>query len=309
MAILRQALLRASRSRWLERQVRRRGFVRRAVARFMPGETLDDALAAAEAVRGLGISTLLTLLGENVSDPAEAEAVARHYLEVLDRAAERRLDAQISVKLTQLGLDLGVEKVRGHLGVVARRAAERGSFVWLDMEDSSYTDRTLEIYTELRERHSNVGVCLQAYLRRSERDLSDLLPLRPAIRVVKGAYREPKSLAFPRRSDVDRNYLRLAARLLEAARTDGPRPAFGTHDLRLIEEIGSRAQAMGLPKERYEFEMLYGIQRGAQARLAREGYRMRVLISYGSAWFPWYMRRLAERPANLWFVVRNLFAR
>jgi len=306
MRIVRDLLLRASRSRWLEAQFRRRRFAARAVARFLPGETLDAALAAAEALRARGCAAVLTLLGENVTDAEEAEAVSRHYLDVLDRVRAAGLDAQISVKPTQLGLDLGVPTAFAHLRTLARRAAELGNFVWIDMEGSEYTDRTLALYRRLRDEHENVGVCLQSYLYRTPRDLADLLERRAAIRLVKGAYREPPHVAYRRKRDVDEAYARLARTLLEAARDDGARPAFGTHDLRLVALIRAEAERGRVPRHAYEFQMLYGIQRDAQARLAADGYRMRVLVSYGDAWFPWFMRRLAERPANLWFVVRSV---
>ena len=309
MGWMRKALLAASQSRRLEAQMQRRAFAQRAVARFLPGESLDDALTAAESLRALGLPALLTLLGENVTDGAEADRVARHYADALDRAAARGLDAHVSVKLTQLGLDLGVDAARARLEAIVHHAEARRSFAWVDMEDHTYTDRTLAVYRRVRESCACVGVCVQAYLHRTERDVHGLLALDSAVRLVKGAYREPARVAIPRKKHVDTAYLRLAGILLEAAKTGRARPAFGTHDLRLIEAIRLGADDLGVPPSLYEFEMLYGIQREAQARLAREGHRMRVLISYGSAWFPWFMRRLAERPANLWFVARNLFVR
>lgn len=307
MGILREILLRASRSRWLDDQIRRRRFVQRSVARFIPGEDLDSALGATKALQSRGISTFLTYLGENVTDPAEATAVADHYHTVLERVRVLGCDAHISVKLTQLGLDLEIAPAKAHLSGLLERAAQVGNFVWIDMEDHTYTDRTLSLFRELRASHANVGICLQAYLYRTERDLDEILSGNAAIRLVKGAYREPAGVAYRRKRDVDANYLRLATRLLGAVRADGVRPGFATHDLPLIREIQSRVQAAGVPRDAFEFQMLYGIQREAQARLAAEGYRVRVLISYGTAWFAWFMRRLAERPANLWFVARNLF--
>lgn len=307
MGILREILLGASRSRWLDDQIRHRRFVQRSVARFIPGEDLDSALGATKALQSRGISAFLTYLGENVTDPAEATAVADHYHTVLDRVRDAGCDAHISVKLTQLGLDLGIAPAKAHLSRLVERAARVGNFVWIDMEDHTYTDRTLDLFRELRANHSNVGICLQAYLYRTERDLEDLLCGNVAIRLVKGAYREPASVAYRRKRDVDANYLRLATQLLGGVRGNGVRPGFATHDLRLIREIQSRARAAAIARDAFEFQMLYGIQREAQARLAAEGYRVRVLISYGTAWFAWFMRRLAERPANLWFVARNLF--
>lgn len=305
--MLRQSLLWASRNPWLSRRLPRYAFMRRAVRRFMPGETQEEALDAAEGLRDRGMTALLTLLGENVETEEEAEEVARHYHGVLARVAERGLDAQLSVKLTQLGLDVGTGVALAHVRDLVERAREGDGTIWIDMESSEYTDDTLDLYRRIREAHGNVGVCLQAYLYRTERDLDALLPLRPAIRLVKGAYAEPKEIAYPRKADVDAAYLRLAGRLLEEAGSEGrARPAFGTHDPRMIAGVQAAADARGLDRSSYEFEMLYGIGREEQARLAAGGYRMRILISYGSSWFPWYMRRLAERPANLWFVAKSL---
>ncbi len=308
MALLRETLLRLSQSRWLERQVRRRKSARKTVARFLPGEDVSAALAAARTLARQEIRSVLTLLGENVTDPREAEAVTEHYLEVLARARDPALDAQISVKPTQLGLDLRLERARAHVTALVERARELENFVWIDMEGSRYLEPTLELFRQVRAKSENVGVCLQAYLHRTPRDLEELLSRSAAIRLVKGAYREPPTIAYPKRRDVDAAFLELAGKLLEAARREGTRPAFGTHDLEIVREIGTRADAAGLPRDAYEIQMLYGIQREAQTRLAAEGHRVRVLISYGTAWYPWFMRRLAERPANLWFVVRNLWA-
>lgn len=294
----------------------RYGFVRRAVSRFMPGETLEEALVPARPLGDEGIATVFTLLGENITDPAAAREVADHYIEVLARVEELGLDGHISVKPTQLGVDLGAELCHDNLARLVERAAGSGSSVWIDMEGSAYTDVTLELYRRLRAAHAHVGVCLQAYLRRTPADLDSLLPLGPAIRLVKGAYMEPPEIAFPSREDVDRSYLALAERLLDAlpsgtrpAAANGTRVGFGTHDPRLIERINAAAATRGVPRNAFEWQMLYGIQRQGQRRLAREGYKVRILISYGSAWYPWYVRRLAERPANLLFVVKNIFAR
>lgn len=308
MGVTRTLLLAASQSHWLRERASRYGFVRRAVLRFMPGEDVEDALAAAREFSQAGLSAVFTRLGENVTEEREAAAVTRHYLELLRRMRELALPGDLSVKLTQLGLDLSPELCHESLCRILERAG-RECLVWIDMESSPYVDRTLEQYRRARARFPNVGVCLQAYLYRTEADLESLLPLAPAIRLVKGAYRETREHAYPRRRDVDANFARLAARLLDAAaRQKGMRVAIGTHDLNLIRRAQEHAEAAGLGKDAYEFQMLYGIQRPEQLRLAREGYRAKVLISYGNYWFPWYMRRLAERPANVWFVVRNLFS-
>ncbi len=250
---------------------------------------------------------MLTQLGENVTDTGDIEAVSDHYTEVLDRIRADGLPAHISVKPTHLGLDVSRDACAAALERLVDHAEALGSFVWIDMEGSSYTDATLELFREVAERHANVGVCLQAYLYRTATDLEALQPLRPTIRLVKGAYREPPSIAFPKKADVDDHYFELAKRLLRAeAAPRAGRHGIATHDLELIERIRRHAEERGRHANGYEIQMLYGIRREDQERLAREGAAVRVLISYGDAWFPWYMRRLAERPANLWFVVRSM---
>lgn len=306
MGVARALLLKGSESRWLADQLSRRPFIRRATTRFMPGETMEDALGAARLLAESGVTAILTLLGENVDDAEAADAVVGEYLLLLDRAVEAGLDADISVKPTHLGLDLGFDVAVRNLRILAARSAERGRLVAVDMESTSYCDPTLDLYRVLRAEHANVGICLQSYLYRSGADLEDLLTLAPMIRLVKGAYKEPADLAFPRKADVDASFLRMSRVLLEAARDGTARVAFGTHDANMITEINRRAAEMECPREAYEFQMLFGIQRELQGRLAASGYRMRVLISYGAYWFPWYMRRLAERPANVGFVLRNM---
>jgi len=275
----------------------------------MPGEDAEAALAAARTLRTTGIGAVLTYLGENLKSPEEAEQVARHYLDVLARAQGADLDVEISVKLTQLGLDLDRTACENRLFSLIERARAAGTWIWIDMESSAYTDATLDIYRRARKRLPNVGVCVQAYLHRTERDLQSLIPLGAGVRLVKGAYREPADKAFPRKRDVDANFFALATRLLGAeTRRAGVRAIFGTHDPALIRRIVDAADGAGLRPREVEFQMLYGIQREEQERLAAHGHRFRVLISYGDAWFPWYMRRLAERPANVLFVLKNVLA-
>ena len=306
--MMRSVFLACSQNRWLRERSPRYSFVRRAVSRFMPGETLDDALAAAKELKQYSIGTLLTLLGENVTEPAEATRVTEHYIGALKQIRDRGLGTELSVKLTQLGLDLGKDLCFGNLERIAEEAGEK-SVVWIDMEASTYVDVTLEIFRQARRQNRHVGICLQAYLRRTEQDLVSLIPLGPPIRLVKGAYLEPPDLAFPKKRDVDENYFRLSRRMLSPeARAAGLRVAFATHDLRLIQRIVGYSAAQGVGKQSYEFQMLYGVQRGEQHRLAHEGWKSVVLIAYGAYWFPWYMRRLAERPANAWFVMRNLLS-
>ena len=308
MGISRSILLAAAQSKWLRERATRYKFVRRTVSRFMPGEELDDAVAAARDFQSHSMATLFTRLGENVTRPDEVEKVAQHYLAVLDRIQALQLPTEISVKLTQLGLDLDSDTCYANLQKLIERACAT-STVWIDMEASPYVDATLKLYRRARTAYPNVGVCLQAYLYRTADDLAELMPLGPAIRLVKGAYREPASIAFRRKKDVDENFFALTKTLLgEEARRAGLRAAIATHDVSLIRRIQELTASMGLAKESFEFEMLYGIQRAQQFRLAREGWRSTVLIAYGSYWFPWFMRRLAERPANVGFFLRNLFA-
>jgi proline dehydrogenase len=306
MSIARRALLALSSSAWLRDHATKSRIVRRSVARFMPGERLDDALEAARQQQASGITAILTHLGENLAEREEAEEVASHYLDVLDRIAASGLDAHVSIKLTQLGLDFDAELCFRHFQLVLDRASARNQFVWIDMESSSYVDRTLDIFRRACSRSTMVGIALQAYLYRSAGDLDHLLAIAPAIRLVKGAYLEAPSIAFPRKSDVDESYYRLGVRLLTAAAAGGPLVHIATHDPRLIERLGAFASDHAVSSSAYEYAMLYGIQRQLQQRLAREGRRVRVLIAYGDNWFPWYMRRLAERPANVWFLIKNL---
>jgi len=303
---MRDFFLACSTSPWLRERATRYGFVRRAVSRFMPGEAPFDAIGAGLALRDRSIGSVFTYLGENVSDPTEAQVVTEHYLDLLDRVRKSGLGAEVSVKLTQLGLDLSPELCHANLKRIIEHADAK-SVVWIDMEASDYVDATLDLYRRARAAYPNVGVCLQAYLYRTAEDLRSLVPLGAAIRLVKGAYKEPADRAFPRKKDVDENYFALAERLLaDEARAAGVRAAMATHDLALIRRIIEHAESRNLGKSSCEFQMLYGIQREAQWQLAREGWKSMVLIAYGSYWFPWYMRRLAERPANVFFVLRNL---
>ena len=306
VSLTRRLLLRASRSAWLARTLRRRAFFRRAVRRFLPGEHVGAALDTAAALARDGIGSVLTQLGEQVTNRDEAAGVRDQYLRLFDEIRSRDLPAEISVKLTHLGLDVNPKACLQDLLALAARAAAAKSFLWIDMEESRYVDATLELYRAVRVARPDVGVCLQAYLRRTPADLEGLLPLAPAIRVVKGAYNEPPDVAFPKKRDVDAAYAVLAGRLLERAAAGAARVVLGTHDLDLIERLRARALALGVTGGGYEVHMLYGIRAAAQRALAQEGVPVRVLISYGTHWFPWYMRRLAERPANVWFVMRHL---
>jgi proline dehydrogenase len=310
MGLMRSVLLAGSESPWLRRRAPQLPFIKKAVRRFMPGETLEEAIAAAAALRDLGLGTVLTELGENVSNAAQADQAARHYLTALETIGARGLDCHISVKLTQLGLDVDHARCRSNLRALLAQAKEHHTFVWIDMEQHTYVDATLEIYREALSAFSNVGVCLQAYLYRTVNDLNALLPLGGGVRLVKGAYRERSDIAMPKKRDVDDNFLSLAKTMMgRDARESGLRAVFGTHDARLINAIQRHMDSTGEPRESAEFHLLFGIQRAEQARLAREHYRARILISYGEQWFPWYMRRLAERPANVLFVAKSMLSK
>jgi len=305
---MRSMLLAASQNVWLRENAVRFPFVRRSVSRFMPGETLDAALAAAQGLLQKKIGSVFTHLGENVADRNEARHVTEHYLQVLDRIHQANLPTEISVKLTQLGLDLSPDFCSDNLDQIIQHEKQNVT-VWVDMEASNYVDATLDIYRRALKNHPNVGICLQAYLYRTKKDLMDLLPLQPSIRLVKGAYKEPASIAIPKKADVDDNYFALAREILPAHSAGTcVRAAFGTHDIALIRRISDFATEQGIAKSEIEVQMLYGIQRAEQERLAQQGCRSIVLVAYGTYWYPWFVRRLAERPANVWFLLRNVFA-
>ena len=304
---MRRALVKASESSWLRERAPKLKFVRRASARFLPGEDADAAIGAARCLAGDGIFTLLTHLGENVRDRAESESITLQYLDLIERIRAEGLAAEISVKLTQLGLDVDHELCFDNFAKLLDHSGDRT--VWIDMEQSSYVDATLDLHRRASKTHPRTGICVQAYLYRAEKDIAPLISAGAAVRLVKGAYSEPREIAYPKKADVDQNYFRLAQMLLgPEARRAGVRAVMATHDRRLVARIIEWAGQQGIAKEKLEFAMLYGIQRREQLRLAREGYRSDVLISYGTSWFPWYMRRLAERPANMLFVARNLFS-
>ena len=308
MSVARKILLAMSTNAWLRERATKTAFVRRSVSTFMPGERLEDAMAAASAQQAQGIGTIFTKLGENLARVEEAESVTRHYLDTLDTVQAAGLRAQISVKPTQLGLDLDTELCFRNLQRLVDRAAERDTFVWIDMESSPYVDQTLELFRRTRARSPRIGIALQAYLYRTEKDIESLLPLGSAIRLVKGAYLESADVAFPKKADVDENFYKLSCRLLgDEAQRAGGLLHVATHDPRLVDRLATFIDEHGVPKSAYEYSMLYGIQRPLQQRLVQAGRPLRVLIAYGEYWFPWYMRRLAERPANVMFVVKNLF--
>jgi proline dehydrogenase len=308
LTMLRGLLFWVSGNTLLAQRLPRFRFVQSAVRRFLPAETSGEAIAEATRLQRSQIGTIFTLLGEDTTDSQEALNVADHYCELLKEIDRQGFSFEISVKLTQLGVNLGKDFVSTNLETVLSLAEELDAFVWIDMEDSSYVDVTLDIYKSARFQHKNTGICVQAYLYRTADDLENLLHSNPAIRLVKGAYAEPKEIAFPHKSDVDNNYVKLSLRLLDVVAEGNARAAFATHDETILVKIRQEAEARNISPNEVEFQMLYGINRVEQERLAVEGYNMQVLISYGSAWFSWYMRRLAERPANLWFIIRKMIS-
>ncbi len=308
MSVMRKALLWASTNAWIRENAMRTGFVRRSVSKFMPGERVEDAVEAAKGLTPARIHTILTRLGENIAHIKEADEVCEHYLKVIDLITGAGIDSQISVKPTQLGYDQDPEVCVKHCLRLIDRCEQTHTFFWLDMESSPYVDGTIALFKRLRQRTPNIGIAIQAYLFRTEKDIEELVALGSAIRMVKGAYLEPADVAFPQKSDVDENYFKICARLLqEDAFKPGALLHIATHDIGLQERLLKVIAERKVSSDRYEFAMLFGIQTARQQQLAATGIRTRCLISYGEYWFPWYMRRLAERPANVGFVIRNMF--
>ena len=303
---MRTILLWMARNPWLKERLPRLRFVRKAVRRFMPGEDADAAFAAASKLAADGHGILFTRLGENLTSLAEADEVAAHYHGILDRGATLDRPIELSVKPTQLGLDIDEEACFRLCSELAARADVAGTWFWVDMESSAYVERTIALYERLKSKHRNVGICLQAYLKSTPADIRRILPLEPAVRLVKGAYDEPASVAWRKKAEVDGAYQAAALVLAEAARDGRARLALGTHDGGLVERIASFAEAASVPREKLEVHMLYGIRAGELTRLRQAGFPVSTLIAYGKHWYPWYMRRLAERPANVGFALRQL---
>lgn len=305
--MIRNTLLALSRSPVARERLPRLPFVRRSVSRFMPGESMEAAAEAGAAMGRGGIGSVFTMLGEDVNSREEARSVVDAYQALLDHLRRVGVDAELSVKPTQLGLTMGEEVAAEYLSAVAEATSAAGVPLWLDMEGSPTVDPTLRLYRQLLEQHPGTGLCLQAYLHRTPADLDGLLPLGPRIRLVKGAYAEPAAVAISEKAGVDAAYAELTGALLEAAGQGRAGVVLGTHDLDLVALARTKAREYDVAADRWAIHMLYGIRSAEQRRLQAEGVPLRVLISYGPAWFPWYMRRLAERPANVWFVVKSLF--
>jgi proline dehydrogenase len=302
--MLRSSLLWLSEQPRIFRFVRRNGLARRFASRFVAGETVDDAIAALGDLSAAGLTTTLDLLGESVAAESEAAQARDTYVELLDRLGAARAEPNVSVKLTQMGLDLDEERCVANLSDVLERATALDGFVRIDMEGSAYTARTLRLF---RQRfwpafRPHVGIVLQSYLRRTAGDVEAAIGVGVRVRLCKGAYQEPATVAFPAKADVDANYVRCAERLL----VDGAYPALATHDEAIIAHVKAFAQRRGIARDRFEFQMLYGVRRDLQLALRRDGYRVRVYVPFGTHWYPYLMRRLAERPANMAFIVGNI---
>ena len=302
---MRALLLKLSESKRLAPLIMSNGVSRRVARRFVAGETLDDAFEAARALNGAGRSASLDLLGENVSDEAGARSAAEGYVAMFERIAREKLNANVSLKLTQLGLDLSESLCEELVGKIVARATSLGNFVRIDMEGSAYTQRTVDLAKRVRAKYAGVGTVMQAYLYRAEKDIEDLLKVGCRLRLCKGAYKEPAEIAFPAKADVDANYVKLMKILLPSGIYHG----IATHDPAMIQATKDFVRERNIGREQFEFQMLYGIRTDLQQQLVREGYRLRIYIPFGTDWFPYFMRRLAERPANLMFFVRNLLPR
>lgn len=317
--MLRSILIYLSKAAWAQNLVTHWGFAWRAASRFVPGTRLADAVGAVRQLNAKNINATLDHLGEHTSTPDEAQQAADEILATLDEIGRTGIRANVSIKLTQVGLGLDESVCAQNLERILLRARTNGIFIRVDMEDTPYTDQTLDLLYQMRGKgYENAGAVLQSYLYRSEEDARRLLGDQVAIRLVKGAYKEPEDKAFPKKADVDANFDLLAKIMLDAAMAAGcpkvsedgrfpPMPAFGTHDDKRIAFAKQYAAKIGLPKEAMEFQMLYGIRRDLQDSLAAEGYPVRVYVPFGTHWYPYFVRRLAERPANIWFFISNYF--
>ena len=310
MSLMRKILLWASTNAWLRERAMRTRFVRLSVRKFMPGEQVEDAIAAAVQLQPSGVNAIFTKLGENISQLSEAEEVYAHYLKVLDLIKRAGISGEISIKPTQLGYDQDQGACFDYCMKILKACEAQGTIFWIDMEGSAYTQGTITLFKRLRAHSTMVGIAIQAYLLSTDRDIEELAALGATIRMVKGAYLEPASVAFAEKSKVNEQYYKNCIRLLQA---DADKPGallhIATHDTGIQDQILAYVAEHGIEKRRYEFAMLYGINTARQLHLAQRGERVRCLVAYGEYWFPWYMRRLAERPANVGFVLRNALKR
>jgi len=300
--MLRKLLLYLSNQAWLRHFISRYPVFRNIAWRFVAGETIESAFGVVQSLRKQGIESALDYLGENVTDLSSARESTDFYLSLLDRMHSSGIGNYVSLKLTQLGLDIDEEICKRHLEEIVSKAEGYDIFVRIDMESSAYTQKTLDIFKDLYQRHKNLGVVIQSYLRRSYDDVQELVRMGARIRLCKGAYLEPPEVAYQDKKDVDRNYIILMEYLL----TNGNYPAIATHDERIINHAKNFVQKNSIPVDNFEFQMLYGVRRDLQRALAAEGYRVRCYVPFGKEWYPYFMRRLAERPANVEFIVRSI---
>ncbi len=302
--VTRSALIYLSRQEWLKEFATKFGLFKRLTTRFIAGETIDEAVAAIRDLNAHGCTASFDHLNESVASIAETEAEVREYLDVLARIDETGIDSNVSIKLTQFGLEIDPDLAYRNARRIVEDAARRGNFVRVDMEGSNVTQATIDVFKRLRAEFglNDVGIVIQSYLYRTMDDARDLLKIPARIRLCKGAYNEPPEVAYPAKKDVDDNYVRVMQVLLDSGVYHG----IATHDPKMIDATIEFAQHEGIGKEAFEFQMLYGIRRDLQTQLARDGYRVRVYVPYGKHWYPYFMRRLAERPANIWFVLRNM---
>jgi len=300
----RSALIYLSRQEGLKEFAARFRLFKKLTTRFVAGETIDEAVAAIRELNAEGCSASFDHLNESVANPAEAELEVNEYLQILSRIDETGINSNVSIKLTQFGLELDPEVAYRNAHTVVEYAARRGNFVRVDMEASNVTQVTIDIFKRLRTEFgwNDVGIVLQSYLRRTYADAQELVKRQARIRICKGAYNEPPEVAFPDKKDVDENYVRVMQLLLSSGTYHG----IATHDPKMIDATINFSQREGIPKTAFEFQMLYGVRRDFQRQLAKDGYNMRVYVPYGKHWYPYFMRRLAERPANIWFVFKNL---
>jgi len=305
MSLIRNILLWSSKNYWISRKLPKYKFVQKSVSRFMPGETLEHALSKCSELEDIGYGTIITYLGENSLNKTQTLNTVKKYQDALEDIDLRSLKTVISVKLTQLGLDIDEELCVENLKQLLKAAKLKNTFVWIDMEEYIYLELTLKIYKELILKHNNIGITLQSYLYRSEDDLRSLLEIAPYIRLVKGAYAENSSVSMQNRNEISDNYIKLANLMLEKKILKGGLiPSFATHDHQIIYSLIKKINTDKIDKIHYEFNMLYGIRRDLQDEILKLDQNLKILISYGEEWFPWYVRRLAENPKNLFLLLK-----
>jgi proline dehydrogenase len=301
-SIMKSALLYMSASEGLKNFLTKFKSFNNVTQRFVAGEEIHEAVAAIRQLNSKGITATFDHLGESIFKEEETRAEVREYQQLIEAIKQNSLDSNVSVKLTQLGLDIDPALCYENTRAIVVAAAAENNFVRIDMEDSPKTEATFEIFRRLRSEFENVGIVVQAYLYRTEKDIEELLKTGARIRLCKGAYKEPESVAFPDKADVDKNYIKLMKMLLPSGIYHG----IATHDPNMIAATKQFAKEQGITSDKYEFQMLYGVRRDLQESLVKEGYRMRVYVPYGKFWYPYFMRRLAERPANVWFILKNM---